>query len=56
MSMEYIGLAKGNGKAVFLISTRKVEELAGQLQLPCPDSYSCSCRTRPTETNSSRKR
>ena len=36
MSMEYIGLAKGNGKAVFLISTRKVEELAGQLQLPCP--------------------
>ena len=36
MSMEYIGLAKGNGKAVFLISARKIEELAGQLQLPCP--------------------
>jgi hypothetical protein len=36
MSMEYIGPAKGNGKAVFLISVRTTHELPRAIQLPCP--------------------
>ena len=52
MSMEYIGPAQGNGKAVFLISVRTVEVLAGSFSFPAIESHSVLTRLSPTSARS----